>query len=85
MYVDDFEMAGNKANLNAMWRALGKEINLEPPVPFSENIHLGVKQVDVEDPKAHIEKRKEFVQTVLTTASGLLDPNISNKWGGIQC
>ena len=63
-------MAGNKVNLNAMWRALGKEINLEPPVPFSENIYLGVKQVDVEIPKAHIEKRKEFVQTVLTTAEG---------------
>ena len=85
VYVDDFKMAGNKANLNKMWKELGKEINLEPPVPFSENIYLGVKQMDVEVPQAHLEKRKEFVQTVLSTAESSSESDESNKRGGKQC
>ena len=81
VYVDDFKMAGNKANLDQMWKELGKEINLEPPVPFSENIYLGVKQMDVEIPAAHIDKRKDFVQTVLSTAESSSESDESNKRG----
>ena len=54
---------------------------MEPPVSFSENIYLGVKQMDVELPKDHIEKRKEFVQTVVSTAEGSPESNESTKRG----
>ena len=81
VYVDDFKMAGNKHQLSAMWKALGKEIDLELPVSFSENIYLGVKQKDVDLPKDHLEKRKEFVQTVLSTAESLADSTEYTKRG----
>ena len=47
VYVDDFKGAGNKENLAAMWKKLGKKIDLEPPVPLDSNVYLGCEQKEV--------------------------------------
>ena len=41
VYVDDFKMAGNKANLQAMWRTLRKNMDIDEPVPMEDNVYLG--------------------------------------------
>ena len=41
IYVDDFKMAGRKANLAPMWKMLGEKVELEPPEPFHGSTYLG--------------------------------------------
>ncbi len=48
VHVDDFKMSGKKENFSPMWAELGKELDLEPPVPMSCNVYLGCQQLDFE-------------------------------------
>ena len=64
VYVDDFKMAGNAHNIQAMWKTLAKDINLEPPVPFSDNVYLGVHQHDIDLPDQYLEGRKHFTEMI---------------------
>jgi len=47
VYVDDFKMAGNEANMAPMWATLGASIELEPPIPLDGNTYLGIGQSEV--------------------------------------
>ena len=46
VYVDDFKLAGNKANIPKMWRKLKEKLDLEPPTPFHDSVYLGCGQED---------------------------------------
>merc|ERR1711994_390322 len=44
VYVDDFRMAGRQTNISPMWKTLGANLDLEPPVPSCDNTYLGCNQ-----------------------------------------
>ena len=47
VYVDDFKMAGCKANLGKMWDQLRTKLDLDPPTKFNDKVYLGCCQHDV--------------------------------------
>ena len=44
VYVDDFKMAGKASNITPMWKVLGKDLELDPPVPSTSAVYLGCTQ-----------------------------------------
>ena len=60
VYVDAFKMAGKKDNLAPMWVLLGKDLDIEPPVPLSGNVYLGCQQHDFEPSLEVIVEKERF-------------------------
>jgi hypothetical protein len=75
VYVDDFKMAGNKANLAKMWKKLGTLLELEPPTPFDENVYLGCGQQNIEAPSQLTKEKLELFDT-------LFKDKVSDESGG---
>ena len=44
VYVDDVKLAGKKHNLDPMWKALNKEVDLGEPTSFLDHVYLGCTQ-----------------------------------------
>ena len=44
MYVDDIKLAGKKHNIDPMWKALNKEVDLGEPTFFLDHVYLGCTQ-----------------------------------------
>ena len=39
--VDDIKLAGKKQNIDPMWKALNKEVDLGEPTSFLDHVYLG--------------------------------------------
>ena len=44
VYVDDIKMVGKKHNFGSMWTHLMNMVDLEAPLPFLDQVHLGCIQ-----------------------------------------
>ena len=66
VYVDDFKMAGNKANLKPMWEQLGQHIDLEPPVILDGNTYLGCGQTEVVPDVKLIAEKSAMMHELMT-------------------
>ena len=44
VYVDDIKLAGQKQNLDPMWKLLNKEVDLGEPTSFLDQVYLGCTQ-----------------------------------------
>ena len=44
VYVDDIKLAGNKQNLDPMWKVLNKEVDLGEPTSFLDHVYFGCTQ-----------------------------------------
>ena len=64
MYVDDIKLAGKKQNIDPMWKALYKEVDLGEPTSFLDHENFGCTQRQSE-----ISKKKK---------SGQLQNNVLN-------
>ena len=73
IYVDDFKMAGNAANLKPMWEAIGKRIELEEATPFHQSNYLGCQQYDVEPDLKLLEKKTQLIEDILRRKSEQID------------
>ena len=61
VYVDDFKMSGNKANIKDMWKSLGQKIDLEPPVPLDGNVYLGCGQTEIRPDKQLVAEKAQLM------------------------
>ena len=43
-YLDDIKMAGKKQNLAPMWKKLMKDVDIEEPTSFLDQVYLGCTQ-----------------------------------------
>ena len=78
-YVDDYKMAGRKANVKPMWDKLIKEgLELEPAVPCSQNTYLGCSQQELM-PELKMVTTKRELMTRLTSGQG--KPDVSSAGG----
>ena len=69
VYVDDFKMAGRKANLAPMWKLLGEHIDLDPPTKMDGGVYLGCGQFDIKAPAPLIKEKQETFQHLLQPGS----------------
>ena len=44
VYVDNFELAGKKQNINPTWKTLMKDVDLGEPTSFFDHVYLGLKE-----------------------------------------
>ena len=44
MYVDDIKLAGEKHNIDPMWKVLNREVDLGEPTSFFDHVYLGCTQ-----------------------------------------
>ena len=44
VYVDDFELAGKKQDINPMWKVLNEEVDMGKPTSFLDHVYLGCTQ-----------------------------------------
>ena len=44
VYVDDIRIAGKKQNFAPMWKTLMKNVDIDEPTSFLENVYLGCTQ-----------------------------------------
>ena len=54
MYVDDINLAGQKQNIDPMWKVLNKKVDLGEPTSFLDHVYLGCTQ-------RHCEMSKDIV------------------------
>ena len=55
VYVDDIKLAGQKQNLDPMWKLLNKEVDLGEPTSFLDHVYLGCTQRQCEISKDIVE------------------------------
>ena len=80
VYVDDFHMAGKKANLAPMWAKLREHINLDPPTPFNKGSYLGCTQHDVPIDRKMIEAKCDAVLEMLVASQPDLAKELGPPW-----
>ena len=56
VYVDDIKLAGNKENIDPMWKVLNKEVDLGEPTSFLDPENLGCTQRQCEISKDIVDK-----------------------------
>ena len=44
VYVDDIKLAGKTENIEPTWKILVKDVNLEEPASFLDQVYLGCSQ-----------------------------------------
>jgi hypothetical protein len=65
IYVDDFRMAGQAANLPVMWELLRRGLDLDPPTKSATNTYLGCNQQVTTVTDQTIQSKTELFQRLL--------------------
>ena len=55
VYVDDIKLAGKKQDIDPMWKALNKEVDLGEPTSFLDHENLGCTQTHSEISKGIVD------------------------------
>ena len=63
MYVDDIKLAGQKQNINPMWKVLNKEVDLGDPTSFFDHVHLGCTQRQCEISKDIVDNYRAMFES----------------------
>ena len=63
MYVDDMKLAGKKQNINPMWKALNKEVDLGEPTSFLDHVYLGCTQRQCEISKDIVDNYRTMFES----------------------
>ena len=63
VYVDDIKLAGNKQNLDPMWKLLNKEVDLGEPTSFLDHVYLGCTQRHCEVSKNTVDNYRTMFES----------------------
>ena len=69
VYVDDIKLAGKKKNMNPMWKALNKEVDLGEPTSFLDHVYLGCTQ-----------RKCEMSKDIVDNYRTMFEPRILREW-----
>ena len=64
VYLNGHKLRRYMPKIKPLIIRVSKDINLEPPVPFSDNVYLGVNQHDIDLPEQHIAGRQIFTDMI---------------------
>ena len=63
VYVDDIKLAGEKQNLDPMWKVLNKELDLGEPTSFLDHVYLGCTQRQCEISKDIVDNYRTMFES----------------------
>ena len=63
MYVDDIKLAGEKQNIDPMWKVLNKEVDLGEPTSFLDHEYLGCTQRQCELSKDTVDNYRAMFES----------------------
>ena len=63
VYVDDIKLAGEKQNINPMWKVLNKEVDLGGTTSVLDHVHLGCTQRQCEIRKDVVDNYKTMFES----------------------
>ena len=69
MYVHDIKLAGKKRNVDPMWKALVKEVDLGESTPFHDHVYLGCTQRECESSKEVVDKYRKMFESRISAGA----------------
>ena len=69
VHVDDIKLAGEKQNINPMWKVPNKEVDLGEPTSFLDHVYLGCTQRQCEISKDIVEKYRTMFESRISAKS----------------
>ena len=66
-YVDDIKLAGEKQNLDPMWKVLNKEVDLGEPTSFLDHVYLGCTQRQCEISKDIVDNYRTMFESRISS------------------
>ena len=69
VYVDDIKLAGKKQNINPMWTALNKEVDLGEPTSFFDHVYLGCTQRQCEISKDIVDNDRTMFESRISAGA----------------
>ena len=63
MYVDAINLAGKKHNIDPMWKALNKKVDLGEPTSFLDHVYLGCTQRQCETSKDIVDNYRATLES----------------------
>ena len=63
VYVDDIKLAGEKQNIDPMWKLLNKEVDLGEPTSFLDHVYLGCTQRQCEISKDIVDNYRAMFES----------------------
>ena len=63
MNVDDIKLAGEKQNIDPMWKVLNKEVDLGEPTSFLDHVYLGCTQRQCEISKDIVDNYRTMFES----------------------
>ena len=63
VYVDDTKLAGEKQNIDPMWKVLNKEVDLGEPTSFLDHVYLGCTQRECQIIKDIVDKYRSMFES----------------------
>ena len=61
--MDDRKLAGEKQNLDSMWKVLNNEVDLGEPVSFLDHVYLGCTQRKCEMSKSTVDNYRNMFES----------------------
>ena len=69
MYVDDIKLAGQKQNINPMWKVPHKEVDLGEPTSFLDHVYLGCTQRQCEISKDIVDNDRTMFESRISVGA----------------
>ena len=63
VYVDDIKLAGQKQNIDPMWKVFNKEVDLGEPTSFLDHVYLGCTQRQCEISKNTVDNNRTMFES----------------------
>ena len=69
VYVDDIKLAGNKQNIDPMWKVFNKEVDLGEPTSFPDHLFLGCTQRQCEISKDIVDNYRTMFESRISAGA----------------
>ena len=69
VYVDDIKLAGNKQNIDPIWKVLSKEFDLGEPTSFLDHVFLGCTQRQCEISKDIVDNYRTMFESRISAGA----------------
>ena len=69
VHVDDITLAGKKQNLDPMWKALNREVDLGEPASFLDHVYLGCTQRQCQTSKDIVDNSRTMFESRISAGA----------------
>ena len=69
VHVDDIKLAGEKQNINPMWKVPNKEVDLGERTSFLDHVYLGCTQRQFEISKGTVDNYRTMFESTISAGA----------------